>query len=138
MPTIKPAAEVSRIFSKGSRISNHYVTLIFTRRGSNSEHDPQGRVAFIAGKKSGNAVWRNSAKRRMREIYRQMDSVLSEYNVIFLAKPAIMDDSYSKVLMACEKTVNGLKKRNNRRIASRNEKAEKNTGIDGNRADNAL
>lgn len=69
------------------------------------QHDPSGRVAFIAGKKQGNAVWRNAAKRRMREICRASGGPWQGYDVIFLAKSGIMKASYSKVLTACADAV---------------------------------
>lgn len=76
------------------------------KQNSNAEqHDPIGRVAFIAGKRSGNAVWRNSAKRRLREICRHSSPELEGLNILFVAKSNIMKDSYSKVLKDCEKTL---------------------------------
>lgn len=63
-----------------------------------SQHGHKGRVAFIAGKKLGNAVWRNKAKRRMRAIHKEMALVWDGYDVIFLAKSSINRVSYSKVL----------------------------------------
>lgn len=70
------------------------------------DHDlSHGRVAFIAGKKSGNAVWRNGAKRRMREIARAYGAPWEGYEVVFLARNPILKASYSKVSNACEKAL---------------------------------
>lgn len=108
--TIKSSTEISEIFSNGNRFFNRYAMIIVEdddHRDLNSnaiEHGRQGRVAFIAGKRAGNAVWRNSAKRRMREICRCDSIELEGLNVLFVAKSNIMKDSYSKVLEACEKT----------------------------------
>lgn len=68
-------------------------------------HDLQGRVAFIAGKKSGNAVWRNQAKRRMRAVCHDLGGPWPGYDVVFLAKRALTQETYSKVLYACGKTL---------------------------------
>lgn len=68
------------------------------------QHDRKGRVAFIAGKKLGNAVWRNSAKRRMRAVCHDLGGPWNGYDVIFLAKSSLTTASYSKVLSACDKT----------------------------------
>lgn len=69
------------------------------------QHDQQGRAAFVAGKKLGNAVWRNAAKRRMRAICCDLRGPWQETDVIFLAKSNIVRVSYSKVLAACEDTL---------------------------------
>lgn len=103
LDTIKSSADVSTVFSRGARSHTPYLTLIVLR--NKKQHDPCGRVAFIAGKKNGNAVWRNSAKRRMREICRAVGGPWHGCDVIFLAKSNIMSASYSKVLRACAKAV---------------------------------
>ncbi len=103
--TIKSSTEVSEIFSKGERIDTAFITLLVSpRRG------PQGRVAFVAGKRNGCAVWRNSAKRRMREICRELSGPWSDYDVVFLAKRRILKPTYSKVLQACKKGVDSFTK----------------------------
>ena len=65
------------------------------------QHGPGGRVAFIAGKKLGNAVWRNRAKRRMRALCRDLGGPWEGRDVIFLAKSGLAGATYSKVLSAC-------------------------------------
>ena len=65
---------------------------------SRDQHGCYGRVAFIAGKKLGNAVWRNKAKRRMRAIARDLNVSWENKDVIFLAKKPLTVASYSKVL----------------------------------------
>lgn len=112
METIRSSREISDLFNSANSFSNRYISLLVKRRSSkndptleSNEHDLYGRVAFIAGKKHGNAVWRNSAKRRMREICRQLGGPWSDYDVIFIAKPRILKQSYSKVLQECERTL---------------------------------
>lgn len=104
METIKSHEDISNLFSQGKRIRTPYLTFIVSPR---KQHDPSGRVAFIAGKKLGNAVWRNAAKRRMREVCRAMGGPWSGYDVIFLAKARINDVSYSKVLASCDEAWTG-------------------------------
>ena len=114
MDTIKSSAEISQLFSTGQRIGTPYLTLIVGNRADKSNqgeyerHGQPGRVAFIAGKKLGNAVWRNRAKRRMRAICFQLGGPWSGRDVVFLAKSGICQASYSKVLRACEKAVGRL------------------------------
>lgn len=69
------------------------------------QHDQPGRAAFVAGKKLGNAVWRNTAKRRMRALCRDLGGPWQGCDVIFLAKSNITRVSYSKVLAACDDTL---------------------------------
>ena len=104
METIKSKADISDLFSSGKRLRTPYLTLIVLPA---KQHGLHGRVAFIAGKKHGNAVWRNSAKRRMRAICRDLQGPWAGYDVIFLAKSSVTRASYSKVLTACAKVVEG-------------------------------
>lgn len=107
-PTIKSSDEISKLFSIGKKISNRYILLIYsdelitqnsslyTEHGQNS-----GRVAFIAGKKNGNAVWRNAAKRRLREVYRENRPLLKDMDVLLIAKPPITKYPYTDVMSSC-------------------------------------
>ena len=76
---------------------------------SSSEHDLSGRVAFIAGKKLGNAVVRNRAKRRMRALCHDLGGPWQDYDVIFLARYPLLDESYSKVLKTCKRALDRTK-----------------------------
>ena len=114
LPTIKAPSDISRMFSSGSRVSNRYITFIYSNIDLNDKHDRKGRVAFIAGKKNGNAVWRNSAKRRMREIYISQRHKLENIDILFIAKPPLLEDSYSKVLKTCETTINRIGQKKNK------------------------
>ena len=57
-----------------------------------------GRAAFIAGKRNGNAVWRNAAKRRMRAVCHECGGVPDGVTMVFLAKGNIMKRPYQDVL----------------------------------------
>lgn len=109
MDTIKSSAEISDLFASGMRVKSAYFTLIIgeaKEKGKTEkvkQHGREGRVAFIAGKKLGGAVWRNAAKRRMRALCRDMGGPWAGYDVIFLAKSSLTTASYSKVLKACDK-----------------------------------
>lgn len=104
LETIRSSDDVSFLFTTGHRVQTANITLIVRK----TEHGRKGRVAFIAGKKLGNAVWRNAAKRRMREVCRHLDVSFTGYDVIFLAKRRIIDASYSKVVDDCERALKGL------------------------------
>ena len=64
-----------------------------------------GRVAFIAGKKLGNAVWRNAEKRRMRALARDLGGPGPEYDVVFLAKKKVTSAQYSEMITYCQKAL---------------------------------
>lgn len=107
--TIKSNAEISYLFSHGKRHATPFVTMIVFE--GETEHGPGGRVAFIAGKKNGNAVWRNSAKRRMRAIYHDLKGPWPQLNVLFIANRKTTKASYSKVLSACENVLSSYQDR---------------------------
>ena len=74
MDTIKSSSDISILFSEGRRVKTPDVMVIIKR--NEKQHDPRGRVAFIAGKKLGNAVTRNRAKRVIRAAYRAIEGEL--------------------------------------------------------------
>lgn len=102
METIKSRGDISDLFSCGKRLHTPYLTFIVL---PTKQHGQQGRVAFIAGKKSGGAVWRNGAKRRMRALAYDFGGPWEGYDVVFLARAPILKASYSKVSKACEKAL---------------------------------
>ena len=96
METIKSGAEITRLFENGRRVHTPDLTLIISR--NDEQHGRHGRAAFIAGKKLGNAVWRNRAKRRMRALCRDLDAPYEGYDMIFLAKRSVNEAPYDKLL----------------------------------------
>ena len=76
-------------------MNTHELSLIVLRE--DKQHDHNGRVAFIAGKKLGNAVWRNKAKRRMREVCRDVGGPFPGFDVAFVAKKDINRCPYDKL-----------------------------------------
>lgn len=104
--TIKSSTEISYIFSHGNRYNASVITLIVLR--TDEQHGRNGRVTFIAGKKNGNAVWRNAAKRRMRAIYHELKGPWSGFDIIFLANKKTTRVPYSTVLSACKKVIDSL------------------------------
>lgn len=97
MDIIKSSTDISDLFSRGRRIHTPHITLIVSPKECGRLESTSGRVAFVAGKKNGNAVWRNGAKRRMREICRQLELQDKGVDIIFLAKPNILSVPFSKV-----------------------------------------
>ena len=99
--TIKSSTEISYLFTHGKRLHTPYISFIVLP--TKQPHDQHGRVAFVAGKKLGNAVWRNRAKRRMRYLCRDIDGPWIGYDVVFLAKKQTATVSYQLLREACSK-----------------------------------
>ncbi|WP_165248545.1 ribonuclease P protein component [Adlercreutzia sp. ZJ141] len=101
METITSKQEISDLFSSGKRFHTPYLTFIVlpTKR-----HDLNGRVAFIAGKKLGNAVWRNRAKRRMREACYLAGGPWKGFDVVFLAKRNVNSITFKTLVSVCTET----------------------------------
>ena len=97
MDIIKSSTDISDLFSRGRRIHTPNITLIVSSKEYGRLGSTSGRVAFVAGKKNGNAVWRNGAKRRMREICRQLQLDEKGVDIVFLAKPGILKVPFTKV-----------------------------------------
>ena len=56
------------------------------------------KFAFVAGKRLGNAVVRNSCKRRLKEIVRGYHwPSVSNLDMVFVAKPSLYRDSFQLV-----------------------------------------
>ncbi|MGN0262586.1 MAG: ribonuclease P protein component [Eggerthellaceae bacterium] len=102
LETIKSSTEISYIFANGKRFTASSIVLLVQKK---AQHDQKGRVAFVAGKKLGNAVWRNAAKRRMRAVCRDLGGPWAGYDVVFIARKSITSSEYSKVLSASRKLV---------------------------------
>jgi ribonuclease P protein component len=57
------------------------------------------RFGIVAGKRVGNAVTRNRAKRRLRETIRtQLPQMASGWDVIIIARPAISDGDWTTIV----------------------------------------
>ena len=93
--TIKSSTEVSRVFTQGKRLNAHSLTLLVYE--NEEQHGRGGRVAFIAGKKLGNAVWRNRAKRRLREVCRAVGGPWDGFDVVFMARRSTADEAFAKL-----------------------------------------
>ena len=105
MDIIKSSTEISNLFTSGRRIYTPCITLIVSTKECGRTDVSSGRVAFVAGKKNGNAVWRNGAKRRMREICRQLHLYEKGVDIVFLAKPKILSVPFSQVYADIESVV---------------------------------
>lgn len=93
MRTIKSRGDFERVFSRGRRMSDR---LLRVRVAHVGEGHP-GRVAFVAAKRLGNAVFRNRCKRVLREAARLSGLPRDGYDVILLSTNATHDSSPDQV-----------------------------------------
>ena len=108
METIKSSEEITLLFKQGNRFHTAHLTFIVLPQHDHGESS-DGRVAFIAGKKLGNAVWRNRAKRRMRALCTDIGGPWNGLDVVLLAKKSINEAQYIDLLHACDGVANRLK-----------------------------
>ncbi len=103
--TIKSSTEISNLFSKGKRFNTPFITVLVLKAEQHDHEVHHGRVAVIAGKKLGGAVWRNASKRRMRAVIHDLGGPWDGYDIVFLARSSLMKASYDKVCATCEKAL---------------------------------
>jgi len=84
MGTIKSSGEIDSVFKEAER-SAHPLVIVLARK-STLGRGRAGRVAFIAGKKLGNAVVRNRSKRVLRETMRRCGGPWGGYDVLLIAR----------------------------------------------------
>jgi ribonuclease P protein component len=58
--------------------------------------EDEGKSAFIASKKLGNAIIRNRHKRRLKELFRLMRDTLKNRDFILVAKPALVTETFQE------------------------------------------
>ena len=98
MSTIRSSREIDKVFRCAQRSVNPLVLVLAAR--SPMERDPLGRVAFIAGKKLGNAVVRNRSKRVLRAAVREAGGPWPGHDVLVIARPQTAQASSPDVAKA--------------------------------------
>jgi len=95
MRIIKSTREIDTLFRQGTRASSSLVTALSMpvdeRRG------PQGRVAFVAGKKLGGAVVRNRCKRVLRASAARAGGPWPGLDVVLIARQGLATAGVSDV-----------------------------------------
>lgn len=94
------------MFKDGKRLHTPFFTLIVA---ASPQQFREGRVAFIAGKRLGNAVWRNRAKRRMRSVCYELGGSVPGLDLIFLAKAKVETADYEALRSAASKAFEQVK-----------------------------
>jgi len=84
--------EISLIIKKGKRISGKYLRLFFLKNKK-----PYSQFAVIINKKYGRSVYRNKAKRHIREIYRlHKNQFRPGYAMVFYIKNEFKNIKFNK------------------------------------------
>ena len=101
MVTLKIKAEFENVYKSQKRWHNPYFALFFKENAHS-----QKRIGFCVSKKIGNAVCRNSIKRRLRNIYKESLPKLRNGDMILLAKSGVdkityetLKDNYNYALL---------------------------------------
>lgn len=89
MSTIKSSREIDTIFKQAERAAHPLVIALVSQTAPG--RGPCGRVAFVAGKKLGNAVKRNRCKRVLRASARRLGGSWPGFDVIFIAREGTAD-----------------------------------------------
>jgi ribonuclease P protein component len=77
---LRRRAEFTRVYERGARLRGRFMTCFALPNGLDSP-----RLGIAASRKIGNAVTRNRAKRRIRELYRQAKP-LKPIDIVFVPR----------------------------------------------------
>jgi len=100
MSTIKSSREIDRIFQQATRVAHPLIIVLVS--ATPEGRDQSGRVAFVAGKKLGNAVHRNRCKRVLRASLRRVGGPWPGSDVAIIARPGLGEADSAVVDRALE------------------------------------
>ena len=94
VPTLKASPEFQRIAREGKRWTCSFFILQLQKRP-----DAPFRLGLTASRKVGNAVVRNRAKRRLREMVRLLlkEKTLSGFEIVLIAKTAAASADFAQM-----------------------------------------
>lgn len=98
METIKSKRDFERVFSGGRRYGSRLVSITVLK----GDEGDTGKVAFVAAKRLGNAVYRNRCKRVLREAARAVGLPSEGSSVILFATRRTHGSSPAEVGAALE------------------------------------
>ena len=90
---LKQNHEFRRLYHKGKSAVSPYFVIYCRRTGR-----PMSRLGITTGVKLGNAVKRNRARRRIRELYRTHERMVSAgYDIVIVARTRVMFGRYAEL-----------------------------------------
>lgn len=103
--TVKSKDDMERLFREGRRSSSYLMNVIVAPAAGTN---PQGRWAFIAGKKLGCAPLRSRCKRVMRAAAAELGGPWPQLDVVFVARSKIATAEHQAVLKDMSKCLGKL------------------------------
>lgn len=102
---LKAESDVQRVWQQGRAFAHPLVILRVRANGLN-----HSRAAFVAGKKIGNAVIRNRAKRRLREALRpRFEQIPPGHDFVLIARGNITQAPFTDIQQAVEQVLQRAK-----------------------------
>lgn len=90
---LKQNHEFRRLYNKGKSAVSPYFVIYCRKTGR-----PVSRLGITTGVKLGNAVKRNRARRRIRELYRTHEKkLLSGYDVVIVARTRVLYSRFGEL-----------------------------------------
>lgn len=99
---LKKSHEIATVVQKRIRVTDKHYTIYYTKRNDGI------KIAISAGKKYGNAVERNYAKRVVREILRPHLQSLPSYSFVIVVKDVSKDASFEEKKKSLENALKVL------------------------------
>lgn len=91
--TLRKQSDFVQVYNKGASKGSKYVVVLYKKNKFDYT-----RTAFVASKKVGNSVNRNRARRLMKAAYDSIKTkVVSGYDIVFVARATIIDQSEAEV-----------------------------------------
>ena len=89
---LRRKADFEKVYSKGRRVPGRFFIgyLLFRERGAL-------RVGVVASRRVGDAIRRNRAKRRLREVFRKNKPGSIAADVVLIARGAIIEASFKEI-----------------------------------------
>ncbi len=95
---LRRSADIQRVLREGRSWANRYLVLYAVRSATE-----QNRIAFVTGKRLGNAVTRNRLKRRMRAIVaKRLDNMEDGWDLVFIIRRGAVKEGFSQYVAAVD------------------------------------
>jgi ribonuclease P protein component len=103
---LKAHKEFGLVYNRGKSAHSRSCVVFYLPKNG------EKKIGYTASKKVGNAVIRNRSKRRLRAIWREVQSTLCDGHYVFVAKASLPEISY----VTLQKDINYVLKKLNAKI----------------------